>query len=633
MLKLDCLTKANVSTLLIWDGDEPLPQGDWINIFWKDYKNSVGLEEISIPLLVEEQADLLKKRLLTWLHELGETHINGKCLIDYLKLRVGFSYWWMTLLAEKSYAKSPRFYDVARLFVLENLIKTNQSRLIIFASHDRVLATTIKQLCTNLGVNFKWHKFETPREQVTLVRRLYRSLPYLFQSMVSFAKYFLQRWPLKKLNKYFSAPFKSEIIFVDYFAHLEKKALTTGKFSSNYWSTLLNSLSINNKATHWLHHYVQHQAVSTSQKATVLIAQFNDNSGGKQRHNFIDGLINLSVICSVLRDYLRLTWINIQLRQIKYHFQPLDSCIDFWPLFKIDWQKSLRGPVAIENCVALNLLEKWMKQLPQQPLGVYLQENQSWEMALIYAWRASNHGKLIGVPHATVRYWDLRYFYDSRSYLRKHPNSLPMPDQVAVNGPVALTAYLDGGYPAGQLTEVEALRYLYLQNKKIWRDRTRAVLSVIRVLICGDMLPAVTHQMISWLQNAADNLPINTKFTLKPHPACMVDAGYPLLQIQMTDAPLVDLLMECDVVFTSNITSASVDAYSFGLPVIQVLDGNTFNMSPLRGLENVTYVTNSQELGEALRNISNQEHRITEEYFYLDTELPRWKKLLSTDIS
>ncbi|MBU0545449.1 MAG: carbohydrate biosynthesis protein, partial [Proteobacteria bacterium] len=84
----------------------------------------------------------------------------------------------------------------------------------------------------------------------------------------------------------------------------------------------------------------------------------------------------------------------------------------------------------------------------------------------------------------------------------------------------------------------------------------------------------------------------------------------------------------CDVVFTSNITSAAVDACCAGIPVVQMLDGYTFNMSPLRGLKGVMYVANPIELAKALLNARYRESLVVEPYFYLDGDLPRWMQLL-----
>jgi surface carbohydrate biosynthesis protein (TIGR04326 family) len=91
---------------------------------------------------------------------------------------------------------------------------------------------------------------------------------------------------------------------------------------------------------------------------------------------------------------------------------------------------------------------------------------------------------------------------------------------------------------------------------------------------------------------------------------------------------LAELLADCDVAFTSNITSAAVDAYCASIPVVSVLDGDAFNMSPLRGLAGVVYVTNPTKLADALRNARSRERVVAAPYFCLDKGLPRWRNVL-----
>lgn len=73
------------------------------------------------------------------------------------------------------------------------------------------------------------------------------------------------------------------------------------------------------------------------------------------------------------------------------------------------------------------------------------------------------------------------------------------------------------------------------------------------------------------------------------------------LQFKVFQEPIVNLLQDADIVYTSNITSAAVDAYCFGIPVISVLDGSSLNMSPLLGMDHVTFVSTPQELSGALQ--------------------------------
>jgi surface carbohydrate biosynthesis protein (TIGR04326 family) len=71
-----------------------------------------------------------------------------------------------------------------------------------------------------------------------------------------------------------------------------------------------------------------------------------------------------------------------------------------------------------------------------------------------------------------------------------------------------------------------------------------------------------------------------------------------------------------------------LDAYLAGLSVVVMLDENELNMSPLRGLKDIVYVTDPTELAEALRNVRQRKRMAVESYFWLDTKLPRWRQLL-----
>lgn len=617
----------NHKTLLVWDSISEPPIGDWTLIFWRSFHKPERGSEISIPSLIENNAHALKKRLLEWIYSLGESNLGNKRLVDQLELRDGFSYWWMTLIAEKNYGKSSRFYDAVRLLVLNDLIQEQRPKEIIFVSNDPPIAKTIKKTCQNLFIDFKWRRAEDCFSKGFVWRRCYNCLPLSVQAIATLVKYLYQRKTIKTQNK---TRVESQITFVDYLIHLDQDALKTKRFASNYWTSLLNYFAENKIPINWIHHYVSSESIPTAKNANDIIGQFNQNGSGLELHSLFDEAINFSMICSTIGDYISLVWKSIKLQKIKSHFQPASTAINFWPLFKLDWLKSMRGNVAMNNCILLNLIENTVKRLPQQQLGVYLLENQAWEMAFIYAWRANGHGALVGVQHSTVRYWDLRYFYNERSYLQRGKNELPMPDQVAVNGPIALQTYLGEGYPANQLFEVEALRFLYFNdNSKVETDRKKN--SKLRVLICGDLVPEVSHQMMLLIEAASLKLPPNTEYILKPHPGHLIDAReYSNMSIITSTLPVSELFADCDVVFASNITSAAVDAYCYGLPVVQVLDANAFNLSPLRGLAGVRYVTNSEELTSALTNLSCSDWEGDKPFFCIDPQLIRWQKLLST---
>jgi len=619
---------------LIWDREGAPPYGLWIPILWRSFAEDKDSTTYSIPKMVEDQADFLRSRYLAWVYDLGEAHINGKRLLDHLELRTGFSYWWMTLPAMASFGYSNPICSAVRLFAFEQIAEELSPKRIILVSANKELATVFRLWCNKTGISFEWRRLKKLSASVSIVRSLYHALPHSVQAIIWLLCYIKDRWLLRKSSTKKSSVYVPDITFFSYLFHLNQKALAEGRFDTYYWTLLHDVIEKYTAGANWVHKYIRHEVVPNTRQARNLIKQFNQSGTGRETHSSMDRALGCSVILDTLRDYGRVVMAGWRLSKVSRLCQPLASNIDLWPLFKQEWHQFMYGKTAMLNCLDTNLCEHILQHFPRQRLGIYLQENQPWEMALISAWKAAGHGEIIGIPHTSVLYWDTRYFFDPRTYKCTGKNDLPLPDKVAVNGPEATAAYLRGGYPAEQVMEVEALRYLYLNGVQSRQyAKNEPTTGSLRVLVFGDYLVPVTRRQMQWLCEAATLMPRDTCYTVKPLPGCAIKPeDYPSLEINVTEDLLSELLINCDVVFTSNITSAAVDAYCADVPVVSVLDGNAFNMSPLRGLKGVIYVTGPGELAKALGNARAREKVHAEPYFCLDEDLPLWRKLLGHDL-
>ena len=272
-----------------------------------------------------------------------------------------------------------------------------------------------------------------------------------------------------------------------------------------------------------------------------------------------------------------------------------------------------------------------MQAIPKQKMGFYIYENQPWEFALLHFWRAAGHGNMIGVPHTTQRFWDLRYHRDVRCYDRD-PTGLgfPVPNQLAVNGPLSEASLLSGGCPKERLVDVEALRYLHLGQKSTVR-KPRPLGLGLRVLICGEFLSDNNVQLCKWIKLAIPNMAENTSFIFKPHPAYPVHEQFlKSLPIEVRHEPIHDLLKKCDVMFVTGNSGAAVDAFCVGVPVVQMSDGAAFNTSSLRGVAGIIIVNSPEALAEALTNVLTHEF-LPPKLFNLDPDLVRWRQLLGVE--
>ena len=106
-------------TLCIWDSNEnPKLDKECGVIFWSQ-THDIDQESFSIIDILEANSDQLKSEYLEFIHDLGKSKIHGQSIINLLKIRDNLSFWWMTLLVEKSnWAKSPGISDIIKLMAL-----------------------------------------------------------------------------------------------------------------------------------------------------------------------------------------------------------------------------------------------------------------------------------------------------------------------------------------------------------------------------------------------------------------------------------------------------------------------------------------------------------------------------------
>jgi surface carbohydrate biosynthesis protein (TIGR04326 family) len=559
---------------------------------------------------------------------LGETKVNGKRVVEHLEIRPEFSYWWMTLLVEKSnWAKSPQIVDIVKLITLEHWLKINKYKKVQFITANSNLAIAASLLAKKLSIEFEWKKIPNIKNNYSLVRRVFNALPNIVQSPIWLLHYLLINWPLKGVGVKEWRSTTSTTTFISYLFNLVPEAAKQGQYESRYWTALINQLNNDQLHTNWLHIYVKDELLPSAKKARALIQQFNHTQNGNQTHVTLASFITMSLVFSTLQDWYKILKLNKLIsKQLKIESGYL------WPLFKKDYQDSISGISAISNLLYLNLFDKAMSDLPTQNRGCYLQENQGWEFGFLSAWQSAGHGNnIVGFPHSTVRYWDLRYFFDPRSYERKNHYNLPIPDFIGVNGDVTKKMYLDGGYPKNNLIELEALRYLHLSSPTIHKTTIEnSTLKKKTILVVGGYLKEGTDNQLKLLSSVFPDIDKSFNCIVKPHPACSVNIeDFPKLRGEVSKKPIEELLLMSDVVYAGAVTSAAVDAYCVGLPVITLVDGKTLNLSPLRGFKGVYFISNAKELLSAINCARVAKIEQGKGYFYLNTGLYKWREWLN----
>lgn len=615
--------------LIIWDSSgDPLGQGGEV-LCWRSYTERSAVS--SVPRYLEDHAEDIRKKYLAFIHDLGESRIGGKRVIDHLSLECGISYWWMTLLVEKSPYKSS-MADTLHLFALEEIVKDRKPRKLCLVSSNRDLNEAISELCRALNIAYEWTAQSTSAPKATL-KTFYEALPYSLQALASLMRRAFIYLPFRKRKDagWFSGD--GALFLCSYFDNVDARAAESGRFHSYYWGNLRELLANLGYRSNWLELFIPCKTSPTPRAAIDLAERFNLRSQDQDLHVFLAAYFNWRIVVRVLRGWAKLLFINWRLKTIRRVFRPKDSSLSLWPVMRRNWYASMLGSTATDNLLWIELFEQALRDLPSHRKGLYLCEGHAWERAFIHAWRKHGHGQLIAVPHSTVPFWDLSYFTDARTLGSRDSHPIPQPDIVALNGKVAIDAFLRAGYPKEGIVECEALRYEYLKDARVRHGSPRTEKGQIDILIVGDYQSTNTVRMLQILELALPHFVGRMAFTMKPHPNCPVNPeDYPSLQLAIITDSLGEILQNYDAVFAGSTTSAALDAYLAGLQLVVMLDESELNLSPLRGQSGVCFVSTPEELAPALEVMHQDvaERPDVNDFFFLDPNLSRWARLLAS---
>jgi len=578
---------------------------------------------ISLPRYVETNSERLKERFLSFVDQVGHSEIGTRSVIDHLTLSSNFSYWWMTLFACKRWDESSRIIEAVRLLALEEILASKNLKMISMQASDSKVKEIVKNWSKSNSVEFRdisenQRKYRQRNTRVGLLPRPAKAAFVLLREIIG-------RRKLGVAKNVPSAPV--DTVLVDHFTKFDIASAERGEFVSGFWGQLLNSSHLSMHRFAYIHNFVASTTTPTRVAANKYLAKFN-RSPDQGLHTLLSLRIKPKTVFTVVVFYLRLVGARFRIRSISGRFTPNRSSMDLWPLFRGEWLDSLSGSTAMRHSILISDLELAAMNTPPCKRIVYLMENQPWEMAFLQIFKNRRRELLVGYPHSTIRYWDLRYWTASHN-LDEHMLSLPpTPHQVAANGPMTRSALESSGFQFQRICNVEALACLYLGDGA----KFAVGKSTQRLLILGDFFPAQNTALLNLLSQVDIDIRSRSITVFKPHPLCQVDERWITeLNLRTDTRSLSDLLPECDVVISTNGTSAAAEAHQFGVKVITILNGDTPNFSPLRGVPNAFFVASPQDLQEALAAESISSMPTRNEYFSVDGSLTGWQELLSNN--
>ena len=596
-------------------------------VLWRSYAKGSG-PCISILREIEKNEKDFKDQYLRLIYELGILDIGGESIVKNLQISDGFSFWWMMPITEKcNYQNSKHINTAIKLLALNQVVTNNNLSEIHLVTEDINLVKSIQ----NIGKKFQIEINISILNRLKLIIRnkFWRLKKYIkiTRGILWIIKYIAVHSPFIYTNKKYINNSKENNGEVLVSTYLINSDCNFEEEINRYWGDFKKIIN-KNKLINWLYIYA---GPPTFLNSIAIVRKINiKNHANERQNNYIHlSFLSLSLIKNALYEWVALIQkfnsVNNGIRDSMDKYQ-------LWPLFQDELMESIVGKSALSRLLNFLLIKKFFSSISNQECGFFLMENQGWEFALTHEWSKRNNGNLIGVPHTTVKYWDLRYYCDKNTYIKDSINKFPMPHKVAVNGPLAYSQFVDGSYPISYIEVVEALRYS--SNKKI---KPIAECNQKKILIISDYSYDNNIKMIEVLNTLPPSIYLNYEFILKEHPG----KNFPRnkvskLKIHCTQLSIEEVSAECNIAYCSSYTSGAVDAFCVGLKVICQLDGRYLNMSPLKGIENVSFISDAEELCIAIqKEIDFPENRknTLSEIFLIDSSYSKWHELFKRYLS
>jgi len=584
-----------VSALTIWADDDPPPENSGPVALWQAFLPEDAPEDwYAMPEEVHRNREGLRTDYLAWLHEVGVAKVRSVPLVNRMAIRPGLSYWWMTIPADNSIESNSPAYIAVRLMALAALADRLDVTNVKIVTSDRSLARLLRAWAKATGRTYE--VLLGPRPRLTR-ESLYLALPILAALRVIIGHAGIPRRVKRRPDEPASGLGQTGICLVDYLAHFSPGAVEEGRFASNYWGPLVEVLDEPDEPVRWLHLSADLASKGVVTRDDHLVGRFDEHAA-KQTHDLLHRHLTWAVLARSCRDYLRVRWFGLTARPRARLFADASSGTSMWQAFRAAYRDQFFGKTAMLNCLWLNLFEEACERMPPQRLGIYLFENQPWELAFIHAWRGAGHGELIGVAHTTTRFWDTRYFKDPRDlWSESGANPMPWPDRVAVNGDRMREMCERGFYVPERMVNVASLRFS-IAMKPTGR---RLGMGVLRVLLCGEYSESASLRLQAMVLAAVLKVPTAVSVTYRPHPTRSAQevAAWSYTPSRTLQA-LRPQLLEADIAICGPHSTIALEAVLNGTAVIVVADGHAFLSSPAEEDSRVTLVTTGAELCQAL---------------------------------
>lgn len=601
--------------------------------------------QLSLPDILDNNLREVRAEHASLVYNLSRLVFFGKEVQEWLKCGSNLSMWWCSLLYERHPRMTPNLYPIYKLYCLEKILAQTNTTKVICRGLEKNIEDMIRSLCVATGRSFISSDSITAQKNIGLKSHIYWKIPAPFRACVRFC-----HWLFTVRRKLPFAGYKSladrqdknncdnqvTATIATYFPNLDMEAAKHGRLRSRYWENLHDALcnaagSSGRQFVHWL--FIRFPSPQLTLDDCIKFRNKLREQGldGLSFH-YLEEFLNTSDIFAALWRHLRLCLASLLIAPImRKNSYFSKSKLNIWPLLASDYAESFRGWRCLERCIQNQAFIRFAKMAGPQIWTLFPLENCPWERMLTNAMHSSlgkEQVPVYGAQHSSLRPTDFRYFDDARTFIRKDTN-LFQPDKIFGNGNSACSQLREAGVPEERLGQVEALRYLYLANKK---KVTGSKISTL--LVVTSFFKSETAAHLDLLAKAlASGILDKYSIILKPHPYLptndwLNDQSREVSnKVKIAEGPISSVLTPGTLVWASNSTTVSLEAAINGLPVMVMPPDNDFDLCPI---QDVTGLVRTSTLADVEHGINSAKPLdLPVDYLDLDISLNKWKKLLN----
>ncbi len=558
-------------------------------INWDDTNRKKN--HISLTGLVEKNSKKIRKEYIDFVDNISNHKINSLSVNSALKIDEDFSLWWMSILHEKNFYKSPNIKDCLKIIALKDYLINNLNENIHIINVPLYCKYSINQLTqnTNIKLMIQYQISNKLKFKISV------KIPFFLKSFYTLIKYYFLSLFFNKDKTCNKLKSNKEILIVSYFLNFDKEDLKNKKFTSDYWGKLINNLKRNGYLVNWLHMF----PTDNGQKNKKFLNSLNyiNNTSKNENHYFIENYTTFRIFLLTLINYIKISFLAKKFANHKDSLNCKKNNIFFWDLLKDDWQNSLLGSNLMRNILIYYQFSEFIKNIPKQKKILYLHEGQGWEKALLNTVKKTHKSELIAVIQSPIRFWDIKLFSSLKNEKVNKFNSLTIPDQIAVNTYDGINMLVEYGVDSNKLFMVEPLRYKKISNYNVLDYSIHK----IRILVLGGYLKELTRELLESTNMLKEEL----SFNFRSHPGYVIDTkNYNVTNDN--NSTIEKSLIENDIIIIAGDSSAAIDAYLAKKFVIIYTKKGDLNYSPLRNYTDIKFMSDKNSLRQYILELNTK---------------------------